>query len=102
MGIIKEWKEFKNSLTEVRKMGMLNEQFKSFTVYAPSFSSFAGGLYEMDLTRAAIHSIANNASKAHPIILGESKYRRFEKVLQNSPNGLMTSQQFLYRLFTIT
>ena len=71
MGIIKEWKEFKNSLTEVRKMGMLNEQFKSFTVHAPSFSSFSGGLYEMDLTRAAIHSIANNASKAHPIILGK-------------------------------
>lgn len=101
MGIIRELKDFRNSLTELRKIGMLNEQFKSFTVYAPSFSSFSGGLYEMDLTRAAIHSIANNASKAHPIILGETKYRRFEKVLQNSPNGLMTSQQFLYRLFTI-
>ena len=101
MGIFQDFREWRESRIEYRKKAMINDQFKSFTVYAPSFSSFGGGLYEMDLTRSAIHSIANNASKAHPIILGDGRYKNFERVLQTSPNGLMTSQQWLYRIMTI-
>lgn len=103
MGLINDFRNFRRVVSEAeeqRKVGQLATQFKQFTVYAPVFSTFQGGLYEMDLTRSAIHTIANHASKANPIVAG-SKYREFEKVLQHFPNNLMTNQQFIAKLVAI-
>jgi hypothetical protein len=97
MGIIEN---FKNLFVEKRKMRILSEAFQMFNGYSPSFTSFSGGIYEMDLTRASVHALATHTSKLNPVIKGKA-YRSLEKVLQMQPNDFMTTQQFLYRLRTI-
>ena len=74
--------------------------FKTFNGYTPSFTSFGGGLYEMDLTRSAIHAFASQASKLKPEVTG-SAMKRLEKQLQYKPNPYMDTSKFLYRLATI-
>jgi len=74
--------------------------FKTLSAYSPSFVSYQGGVYEMELTRAAIHSFANNASKLKPEISG-SAYKNLEKKLQFKPNPWMDTSKFIYRVATI-
>lgn len=74
--------------------------FKMLTAYSPSFTSYDGGIYEMELTRAAIDRYATFCSKLKPEIQGNA-YKNLEKTLQFKPNPWMTTSQFLYRLATI-
>ena len=83
-----------------KKLNQINEAFEMYTAYSPSFSTINGGLYEMDLTRAAIHALANHTSKLNPIIKG-SAYKRLNTIIKTSPNQNQTTTQFLYRLRTI-
>lgn len=80
---------------------LLTQQFRLLNGYNSSFTTFAGGLYEMELIRASIESIATQCSKLNPVVSGIKKYQELEKMLQYSPNYLMTTQQFLLRLITI-
>lgn len=68
--------------------------------YSPVFTTYQGGLYEMDLTRAAVHSFATFCSKLKPEISGSAK-NYLEKTLQFKPNFFMDTTKFLYRLATI-
>ena len=84
------------------KMKVIREDFKLINGYNPVFTSYDGGLYEMELTRAAISSIAQQASKLNPIINSKSsKFLKFNIMLGNTPNKKTTTQQFLNRLVTI-
>ncbi|MDD3173364.1 MAG: phage portal protein [Herbinix sp.] len=74
--------------------------FKTLTAYSPSFTSYDGGIYEMELTRAAIDRYATFCSKLKPEIQG-SAYKNLEKILQYKPNPWMNTSQFLYRVATI-
>lgn len=74
--------------------------FKMLNAYSPVFETFEGGIYEMELTRAAIHSFANHCSKLKPEIMGNA-YKNLEKKLQFKPNPFMDTSKFLYRLATI-
>lgn len=74
--------------------------FKALTAYAPVFTSYEGGLYEMALTRAAIHQFATLCSKLKPEIKGTA-YKSLEKTLQYKPNPFMDTAKFIYRLATI-
>lgn len=74
--------------------------FKTLSAYSPAFSTYAGGIYEMELTRAAIHSFANSCSKLKPEIKGTA-YKSLEKTLQFKPNEFMDTSKFIYRLATI-
>lgn len=78
----------------------INEYFQALTAYTPVFRTYMGGLYEMELTRSAIHCIATHCSKLKPEIQG-SAYKNLEKVLQYQPNPYMDTTKFLYRLATI-
>lgn len=78
----------------------VNGYFKTLNAYTPVFTSYEGGLYEMELTRAAIHSFALHASKLKPEIQG-SAYKNLEKTLQFKPNPYMDTSKFIYRLATI-
>jgi len=78
----------------------LDEYFKALTAYTPVFTTFEGGIYEKELTRAAIHSFANSCSKLKPEMHGAAK-RGLEGVLQNQPNPFMDTSRFLYRAATI-
>lgn len=78
----------------------IGEYFKLLSGYSPVFTSFEGGLYEMELTRAAIHSFATHCSKFKPEICGSGN-QVLERRLQYSPNPFMDTTKFLYRLATI-
>lgn len=78
----------------------VNGYFKMLNAYTPSFSSYEGGIYEMELTRAAIHSFASACSKLKPEIQG-AVYRNLAKQLQFKMNPFMDTSKFLYRLATI-
>ena len=71
------------------------------TAYSPSFSSFGGGIYEMDLTRSAIHTLSTHRSKLNPVFKNTGRYSTLAKKLRVMPNEYMVSSQFLYKLSTI-
>jgi len=98
MGIFKRTREKR----EIRKRNeVLTNTFKLLQGYNPIYTSYDGGLYEMALTRTCIDKIANQCSKLTPIINANKNYKRINTILQNRPNRLMTTQQFIYRLVTI-
>lgn len=78
----------------------MNEYFKLLNGYTPVFTSYSGGVYEMDLTRTAIHSFATACSKLKPEISG-SAYKHLERTLQFKPNAFMDTTKFIYRVATI-
>ena len=67
--------------------------------YSPTFTSFSGGVYEMDLTRTAINNFATHCSKLKPEIEG-SALKSLEKTLQHKPNYFMDTTKFIKRLAT--
>ena len=74
--------------------------FKMLNGYSPVFTNAPESLYEMELTRAAIHSFANFCSKLKPEISGTA-YKNLERVLQFRPNPFMDTSKFIYRIATI-
>lgn len=74
--------------------------FKMLSGYTPVFTTYDGGVYEMELTRAAIHAIATQCSKLKPEVRGTA-YRELGRRLQFKPNSFMDTTKFLYRLATI-
>lgn len=73
--------------------------FQTLNAYAPTFTTFEGSIYEMELTRAAIHSFATHCSKLKPEVKG-SNNQAFARMLQYKPNPLMDTKKYLYRLAT--
>ena len=84
--------------SEVQKQ--VDYYFKMMNGYAPVFSSFEGSIYEMGLTRAAIHTFATHCSKLLPEVEGAGN-QKFERMLQNRPNPNMNTAQYLYKLATL-
>lgn len=87
---------FKKEQQEIK----INEYFETINGYTPTFTSFEGGLYEMELTRAAIHSFATHVSKLKPEMKGAGN-QVLERRLQYQPNPFQDTTKFLYRLATI-
>ena len=48
----------------------VNGYFQMLDGYTPIFTSYDGGVYEMELTRACIHTFANHCSKLSPNVEG--------------------------------
>lgn len=82
------------------KMSGVTQYFKMLNGYVPVFSSYDGGVYEMELTRSCIHSFATHVSKLQPVVLGADPYH-IRRVLDERPNPFMTGSQFLYKCATI-
>jgi hypothetical protein len=78
----------------------VNGYFKMLDGYTPIFTSYDGGVYEMELTRACIHTFANHASKLLPSVQG-ADLRGLSSRLDGKPNPFMTSAQFAYKAATI-
>lgn len=74
--------------------------FKLMTGYTPVFTTFNGGVYEMELTRACIGAIATHISKLKPVVKGKNN-SAFERRLQFKANPNMVTSQFLYKVATI-
>jgi len=78
----------------------VNSYFKMLDGYTPIFTSYDGGVYEMELTRSCIHTFANHCSKLQPNVEG-ADMRGIKAILDGKPNPFMTSAQFLYKAATI-
>lgn len=78
----------------------VNGYFKMLDGYTPIFSSYDGGVYEMELTRSCIHAFANHCSKLLPTVSGPDK-RGLKAMLDGKPNPFMTSAQFVYKVATL-
>lgn len=94
MGIFE--KIFKNKKQNTKIKGY----FEMLDGYTPIYTTYDGGVYEMELTRACIHTFANHASKLCPDISG-ADLAKIKTMLNNKPNPWMTSSQFLYKIATI-
>ena len=81
-------------------MNQVREYFQMLSGYSPVFTTYDGGVYEMELTRAAIHAFAMQCSKLKPEIRGRA-YSELAKKLQFKANPYMDTTKFLYRLATI-
>lgn len=74
--------------------------FKMLDGYSPVFTSYDGGVYEMELTRACIHAFATHCSKLLPTVSGPDS-RGVQSMLDGRPNPVMTAAQFVYKVATI-
>ena len=91
-------------LSNLRRKGKIeqavNEYFQLMNGYVPRFTTFEGGIYEMELTRAAVNSFATHVCKLRPQVKGKGN-ENIERVLQFRPNSLMDTKKYLYRLATV-
>ena len=78
----------------------VNGYFQMLDGYTPIFTTHDGGVYEMELTRACIHTFANHCSKLLPTVEGADQ-RGIKAMLDSKPNPFMTSAQFVYKVATI-
>ena len=74
--------------------------FRMFDGYTPVFTTYDGGIYEMELVRACIHSFATHCSKMLPEVSG-ADIRGIKPMLDGKPNPFMTSAQFIYKVATL-
>lgn len=74
--------------------------FKLLNGYTPHFTSYAGGMYESELVRAAINTMATHISKLHVETKGSAK-PALQNKLKHGPNELQSWSQFMYRAATI-
>lgn len=78
----------------------LQEYFKTLNAYQPVFTTISGGLYEADITRSAIHTVAKHFSKLEPFVEGKGNQALGNK-LKIKPNPWQTTSQWLYKTATI-
>lgn len=78
----------------------LGSYFHMLDGYTPVFSTYDGGIYEMELTRSCIHTFANHCSKLLPTVEGAGG-KSIAAILDSKPNPFMTSAQFVYKVATI-
>lgn len=91
--------KFLDYLFHGKQMRAIDSYFKMLNGYSPTFTSYNGGIYEMDLTRVAVNSFATHCSKLKPEIEGNA-LKRLEKTLQYRPNYFMDTAKFIKRLAT--
>lgn len=92
--------KFLDYLFHGKQMRVIDGYFKMLNGYSPTFTSFNGGVYEMDLTRVAINNFATHCSKLKPEVEG-SACKHLERILQFKPNYFMDTTKFIKRLATI-
>jgi hypothetical protein len=78
----------------------VNGYFQMLDGYTPVFTTWDGGVYEMELTRACIHTFATHCSKLLPNVDGADA-RGVKAMLEGRPNAFMTGAQFVYKVATI-
>jgi len=74
--------------------------FKMLNGYVPHFTSFSGGMYESELVRAAINTMATHISKLNVETRGSAK-PALQNKLKHGPNEFQTWSQFMARAATI-
>ena len=63
------WDYLKIYLKDQKSTENFQGYFKMLNGYTPAFTTYNGGIYEMEITRAAIHAFAIHCSKLQPEML---------------------------------
>lgn len=92
--------DFKKLRKKEKLQKQVDTYFQLMNTYSPVFHSFEGGLYEMELTRSAIHTFATHCSKLKPEVNGVYN-RAFARRIQHKMNPNMLTSQYLYKLATM-
>ena len=77
-----------------------SSRWETLTAYKAAFTTWRGEIYEFDLVRSAIDTLARKTAKLRPEMSGSAK-RELRTVLKSQPNPYQTWYQFLYRTRTI-
>ena len=91
---------FEKIFKRPRLQKQINGYFQMLDGYTPIFTDYDGGIYEMELTRACIHTFANHCSKLLPAVSGPDS-KGAQAMLNGKPNPFMTAAQFVYKVATI-
>lgn len=91
---------FSKLFGKIKAKQLLGGYFQMLDGYTPVFTSYDGGVYEMELTRGCIHTFASHCSKLQPKVTGPDA-RGIQALLDSKPNMFMTGAQFLYKAATI-
>ena len=91
---------FEKLFKRPKEKQQVNGYFQMLDGYTPIFTDYDGGVYEMELTRACIHTFANHCSKLLPTVSGPDS-RGMKAMLDSKPNPFMTSAQFVYKVATL-
>ena len=91
---------FSKLLGKFKIKNMMGGWFQLLDGYSPVFNTYDGGVYEMELTRACVHTFASHCSKLQPKVTGADS-RGIQAMLEGKPNMFMTGAQFLYKAATI-
>lgn len=91
--------------------------WKTFTELNPVFSSYEGGIYEMEIIRAVIQRFSDACSKLKPEVRGVENLNTLnginegdtrvtsmdsiQRIIKTNPNSMMTWPQFLSRCATL-
>ena len=91
---------FEKLFGKIKLKKKLDSFFRMLDGYIPIFTTYDGGVYEMELTRSCIHAFATHCSKLQPVVEGADSYK-IRSVLEWKPNLFHTCPQFLYKAATI-
>ena len=83
-----------------KKPREVTKYFSLLNGYTPIFTTYDGGVYEMEIVRSCIHTFANHCSKLMPTVTG-ADIRGVQAMLNSRPNPFMTGAQFVYKVATI-
>lgn len=83
-----------------KEKGRYEGEFKLLNGYSPHFSSFGGSIYESELVRASINTLATHISKLDVKSFGAAK-PGLQRKLRHAPNEFQSWSQFLARAATI-
>lgn len=98
MGIFE--KIFGNKGGQEPKKWKERDTFKMLTAYTPTLRHWNAQLYESDLIRAAVNTIATHCSKLDVVVQGSAN-PKLQTIIKDRPNDFNTWSQFLYRTATI-
>jgi hypothetical protein len=82
-----------------QKIGPIRAYFQMLNGYTPVWTTYEGGVYEMELTRSCVHGFASHASKLQPSVTG-ADLSNIGAMLKSKPNPFMVTSQFLYKCAT--
>ena len=91
---------FEKIFKRPRLQKQVNGYFQMLDGYTPIFTDYDGGVYEMELTRACIHTFASHCSKLLPVVTGPDS-KGVQGILAGRPNPFMTVPQYLYKVATL-
>lgn len=91
---------FETLFGKIKMKVAMGNYFQMLNAYTPIYTTYDGGVYEMELTRACVHTFATHCSKLSPVVIGPDS-ARIGNIFKTRPNPFHTWAQFAYKAATI-